>query len=455
MSVLPGSRRDGRSHRRSQGTWGRILAAHARPGGLGVDDVDLLEAVAHQIAAAVETDGLMQRLERQLELAEALRRVSADISSKLDLQVILAETVDQAMTLFGADRAAVFRLGAEGVAEAPVSKGLSERFLQHAVAMPSPSLPRLAMETGEALFATGYADDPRGRGLRDAVIEEGFDTVAVAPLVAEGRSLGVLVLYHDRHRPWSTEPDALRPLPRRPASHPECRHLRSDGARAAQLQSIQQLGTRLDRMSSVREIGMAIAVELQQLIDYHNVRVYRVVGDDCLPVAWRGNIGEYTDEVEDELRLKVGQGITGWVAAHGVAQYMPDANADERAQTIAGTQTIDESMLIAPMISSSVMGVIVLPSSGSTSSRVMTCGLLGSTPLSPPRRWPMPTPPSSRRPVGDARAPAAQPTGAAAHDRSIFPPRSTRTSSWTGWPAAGRLGPGRQHRHRQARSHRR
>src|SRR4029077_14430112 len=122
--------------------------------------VDLLEAVAHQIAAAVETDGLMQRLQRQLELAEALRRVSADISSKLDLQVILAETVDQAMTLFGADRAAVFRLGAEGVAEAPVAKGLSERFLQYAVAMPSPSLPRLAMETGEALFATGYADDP-------------------------------------------------------------------------------------------------------------------------------------------------------------------------------------------------------------------------------------------------------------------------------------------------------
>ena len=125
-----------------EGTWGCILAAHTRPGGLGVDDIELLEAVAHQIAAAVETDGLMQRLERQLELAEALRRVSADISSKLDLQVILAETVDQAMTLFGADRAAVFRLRADGVAEAPVARGLSERYLQRAVAMPSPSLPR-------------------------------------------------------------------------------------------------------------------------------------------------------------------------------------------------------------------------------------------------------------------------------------------------------------------------
>ena len=36
---------------------------------------------------------------------------------------------------------------------------------------------------------------------------------------------------------------------------------------AAQLQSIQQLGARLGRMSSVRDIGTAIAVELQELID--------------------------------------------------------------------------------------------------------------------------------------------------------------------------------------------
>ncbi|HVQ22230.1 MAG TPA: GAF domain-containing protein, partial [Candidatus Saccharimonadia bacterium] len=336
-------------------------------GGLGDDDIELLEAVAHQIAAAVETDGLMQRLERQLELAEALRRVSADISSKLDLQVILAETVDQAMTLFGADRAAVFRLRADGATEAPVARGLSERYLQRAVVMPSPSLPRLAMETGEALFATGYADDPRGQGLREAVIEEGFDTVAVAPLVAEGHSLGVLVLYHDRHRPWSNpELDALKALAAQASIAIQNAGTYAQMARwAAQLQSIQQLGTRLDRMTSVREIGMAIAVELQQLIDYHNVRVYRVVGDDCLPVAWRGNIGEYTDEVEENLRLRVGEGITGWVAAHGVAQYLPDANADDRAQTMEGTETIDESMLIAPMIfEQRVMGVIVLSKLG-------------------------------------------------------------------------------------------
>ncbi len=351
----------------ADGTWGCILAADTRRGALTPDDVGLLEAVAHQIAAATETVDLMQRLERQLELAEALRRVSADISSKLDLQVILAETVDQATTLFGADRAAIFRLRPDGAFEAPVARGLSERYLQRVADLPTPSLPRLAVETGEAYFAIDYAQDPRGSGVREAVIEEGFDTVAVAPLVAEGRSLGVLVLYHDRRRPWShPELEALKALAAQASIAIQNAGTYAQMARwAAQLQSIQQLGTRLDRMSSVREIGMAIAVELQELIDYHNVRVYRVIGDDCLPVAWRGNIGEYTDEVEDELHLKVGEGITGWVAANGVAQYLPDANADDRAQTIVGTETIDESMLIAPMIfEQRVMGVIVLSKLG-------------------------------------------------------------------------------------------
>ena len=61
---------------------------------------------------------------------------------------------------------------------------------------------------------------------------------------------------------------------------------------AAQLQSIQQLGARLNGLTSVREIGSAIATELHQLIDYHNVRVYRLEGtDDLIPVAFQGKVG--------------------------------------------------------------------------------------------------------------------------------------------------------------------
>jgi diguanylate cyclase (GGDEF)-like protein/excisionase family DNA binding protein len=135
---------------------------------------------------------------------------------------------------------------------------------------------------------------------------------------------------------------------------------------AAQLQSIQQLGHRLNRLTSGSEIGTAIATELHDLIDCHNVRVYRIVGADVVPVAFRGQVGEYVDETPDQLRIAVGVGITGWVAAHGVAQNLPDAANDPRSQTIPGTaKDLDESMLLAPMVyDDQVLGVLVLAKLG-------------------------------------------------------------------------------------------
>ncbi len=135
---------------------------------------------------------------------------------------------------------------------------------------------------------------------------------------------------------------------------------------AAQLQSIQQLGSRLNRLTVEREVGMAIATELRELIDYHNVRVYRIVGEDLVPVAFSGQVGEYIDETPEQLRIGVGVGITGWVAAHGVAQNLGDAASDPRAATIPGTEDdLDESMLLAPMtFDDQVLGVLVLSKLG-------------------------------------------------------------------------------------------
>ena len=133
-----------------------------------------------------------------------------------------------------------------------------------------------------------------------------------------------------------------------------------------QLRSIQKLGTRLGRLTTVSEIGQAICTELRQLIDYHNVRVYRVHGADAIPVAWRGELGEYIGEFGEQLRVKVGQGITGWVAEHGIAEYLPDAAHDPRVETIPDTEPdLDESMILAPMrFDDRIIGVIVLSKLG-------------------------------------------------------------------------------------------
>ncbi len=135
---------------------------------------------------------------------------------------------------------------------------------------------------------------------------------------------------------------------------------------AAQLQSIQQLGLRLNRLTSARDVGHAIANELGELIDYHSVRVYRAEGSDLIPVALHGETGEYAAETAEELRSTFGVGITGWVAQHAVAQYLPDAGADPRSRTIPGTDAdLEESMLLAPMVfEDRVLGVLVLSKLG-------------------------------------------------------------------------------------------
>ena len=348
--------------------WGVLLVGDDRVGALSAEDGELLQAVADQVTVMAQNLQLVSRFRRQLEQAEALRRVSADLSSKLDLEVILGDLIDHAAMLFTADRAAVFLRQPDGALVPQVSRGLSERFLVAMRGSNGLGLPAGALERHRASASPDWANAQLDDDARDLVLQEGLDTVAAAPLVRGGESLGILALYHDRRHAWDqAELDVLDALAAQASiAIANARNYAQTATWAAQLQSIQKLGARLSRLTKVREIGLAICGELNQLIDYHNVRVYSVEGNELVPIAWHGEIGEYADEAEEQLRLKVGEGITGWVAEHGLAQYLPDADGDPRTQTIAGTQEhLDESLLVAPMkFEDRVLGVIVLSKLG-------------------------------------------------------------------------------------------
>ena len=347
--------------------WGVLIVESAPDRSLGRSDLDLLGAVAAYISMAADRSQLAERVHGQQLQARALSRITTDLNSRLDFPVIMNGLVDHAMSLFHADRAAIWRL-VDGRLVPEFSRNLSRDYTDSLVAAGALPIGSTVLAAGQTMALTGVMDDPRTEPLRDAIMREGFDTVAVTPLAADGETLGILALYHDQRREW--DPDDLQALEALAAQAAvavkNARNYQQMATWAAQLQSIQQLGTRLNRLSTVTDIGQAIAAELRQLIDYHNVRVYRVRGDRVEPVAWRGEIGEYTTEDGEKLRLKVGTGITGWVAQNGIPQYLPDAARDPRAQTIPGTAAdLDESMLLAPMLyEDRVIGVIVLSKLG-------------------------------------------------------------------------------------------
>ncbi|HEY0444203.1 MAG TPA: GAF domain-containing protein [Candidatus Limnocylindrales bacterium] len=351
-----------------RGPWGVLLIAGGGRGSLGPRDADLALAAARAVGAIVRGSQAAERVAHELHRADALRRVASDISSRLDLDQILSGLVDHALVLFEGDRAAVFLRQHDGKAVAEVARGLSQTYLNSVRDFPPRSLPGAAITARRPLFAIGYRDDPRGAGLRAAIVQEGYDTISSAPLFDGDELLGLLNVYHDRPHEWTDgELDTMAALATQAAVAIRTAQNYTQLSRwAAQLQSIQQLGTRLSRLSTVGEIGVAIASELQQLIDFHNVRVYRQRGAELIPVAMRGQVGAYVDETPEQLRVHVGEGITGWVAEHKVPQSLPDAAKDSRANTIPGTEEdLDESMLLAPMLfEDEVLGVLVLAKLG-------------------------------------------------------------------------------------------
>ena len=88
---------------------------------------------------------------------------------------------------------------------------------------------------------------------------------------------------------------------------------------AARLRAIQDLSLRLSGIQDVRGIGETIVAEAGSLIQYDTVRVYRVDHDTgwCEPIAFQGVFMGRSDPEPELLRVRIGEGLTGWVAEHG------------------------------------------------------------------------------------------------------------------------------------------
>jgi len=132
----------------------------------------------------------------------------------------------------------------------------------------------------------------------------------------------------------------------------------------AHLKMLHGVSTKLSRLNDVAAIGATIADELRLLIDYHNCRVFVREGDDLRPIAFRGDLSA-SGSAMDLLVTRVGDGITGHVAATGEPFLTGDAAHCTIGVRIPGTDEIEESLLAVPFLyGPSVVGVIVVSKLG-------------------------------------------------------------------------------------------
>ena len=347
--------------------WGVLVLAGAME--LGPDDGKRLAlAIARTLGVLIRGANAAEQATGRLRRSEALRRVATDLASRLDVGDVVRDLSDHARVLFGADRVAVVLRDPEGRVSSPGGTGFSDAFLATVRDLEDARPGQHDIPARRPVLMLGPNAPRSSSPVRAAAVQEGVDTLLVVPLVDGHELHGVVYLAHDRPHRWRDgDLESVEALAGDAAiAVRSARTFSRMAAWAAQLQSIQRLGARLSGLTDVREIGHAIATELRQLIDYQNVRVYRVAGTDLLPVAMLGQGEVYSDETVDSLKVGVGEGITGWVARYRVPQLVDDTANDPRGVTIPGTEEdLDESMLLAPMVHEGVcLGVLVLSKLG-------------------------------------------------------------------------------------------
>jgi diguanylate cyclase (GGDEF)-like protein len=358
-----------------------LRAAGEELGVLIMEDPDgrldgLREPFLRFLAGAIGSDILsariLRRARREVTRARALRHVTQELTGQLDLNIVLDDIVDRTRSLFDAERAGLWLLDDSAHPFRPAAiRGLSDEFQQQVASLTieADAIGVRAVRERRSLVARD-ADTVAGIGvLQDAYRAQGIRTACLVPLVSNDRAVGLLGLYHSRDRSWPEDELALVQSFANQAAVAiaNARLYRSVAEQAARMRSIQDLSARLNRLTDVQAIADAIVAEASTLAAYHDIRIYTVDWErgSCEPIAFTDRLlGE--GDFRDALRVPIGTGsFTGWVAEHGEPILANDALNDTRGLTIEGTDDIEESMLVVPMLfEGRSVGVIALSKLG-------------------------------------------------------------------------------------------
>lgn len=349
------------------------LVLEDEPGGpLAEVAMAFLRMVANTVAGNLATARNMARAKREVARSRALRHVAQELTGQLDLSTVLDDIVDRTRTLFDAEKAGLWLIEeGEHPFHVAAARGLGEKFhaLAHQLTWDSAAVGVQAARERRTIVVRG-ADSRAGVGvMQKGYLAEGIKTACLVPLVSHDQALGVIGLYHTRDREWPDDEVALAQSFANQAAVAisNARLYRSVADQAARIRSIQDLSSRLNRLTDVQAIADAIVSEASSLAAYHDIRVYVVNWETgfCEPVAFTDRLlGE--GDFHEKLRVAIGEGsFTGWVAEHGEPLLINDALNDLRGHTIEGTDDIDESMLVVPMLfEGRAVGVLALSKLG-------------------------------------------------------------------------------------------
>jgi diguanylate cyclase (GGDEF)-like protein len=151
--------------------------------------------------------------------------------------------------------------------------------------------------------------------------------------------------------------EAGRPAPASPVSGPR--------SWAQHLEMIESLGARLSRVTGIQETCRMIGETIVAIVPHDQCRIRLVAPDgNSLQVTYVAGpkLQEYESVTPESLgTVRIGEGITGWVAETKRGVVTGDSEHHAKARHVPGTPYIEESMIAVPVVfEDGLLGVIAV-----------------------------------------------------------------------------------------------
>jgi PAS domain S-box-containing protein len=295
---------------------------------------------------------------RQLAL---INKVGRAIAAILDVDLLLAQVVELIGQRFGYYAVSVFEVDPEAgdvVFRASTVEPADRDQEGFRLKMGEGGIVGWVAGSGQTLVVDDVSDEPRyysHPGLPDTRSE------LTVPIMLGQRVIGVLDVQsgelgafdEDDVETFETLADALA------VAIENARLYEEERRRSEELSALLDTAQALASSLELREVLEIIAQQVKALTQADGSRIYLLEpdGETLTPLV---ALGVEADEVM-ALPFRVGQGITGHVAATGIAEMVDDVKADPRSVHIPGTPEAQMCVLFAPLtIKGEVTGVMVV-----------------------------------------------------------------------------------------------
>ena len=338
---------------------GTLLVVDKKGEGAQFDqtDLNLLVALANQAAVAIENANLFDAVQRRAEQFRVLSEVGTRITSLLDVEELLDETVRLVNEVLGYYLVAIGLIEGD---ELVIKSGAGPRWSD-----PEFEPPRIKLgqgisgsvaHTGEPLLAPDVRKVPQYLLLADAI--ETRSELAV-PLRAKADIIGVLDVQSERLNAFDdSDLIVLQSLADLTAiAIEEARLIDGEQRRAEQFRVMSEVGARITAILTVDELLHEIVRLVKDTLGYYHTAIGLVENEELVIKAGAGAHWDSGDF--QPSRLKVGgKGITAWVAATGEPLLVPDVTQDDRYLSLPESPGIRSEIAVPLKTGARIIGVL-------------------------------------------------------------------------------------------------